>query len=132
MQLHLQEFRQGWRAEGQARGQHVESHDAHRVDIGAPVEQIAADDFRGEVRRRTLDVYLLVLRRTGDTEIRQLDVAIAIENDIRRFDVAVNDAFIAVIVRVVQCAGNLGKYIASLRNIESAVFFEAGGQILAL
>ena len=78
-----------------ASGQHLVEHDAQRPHVGARVERIAArllgrhvgDGAEDHPRAR----HVVLGRELGETEVQDLDDAVGRDNQVRGFDVAVDD-----------------------------------------
>ena len=82
--------------EGLAPGQQFVGDDADRIEVGMRVDFGAEKLFGRHVMRRA--EHVADLRQVGrldarDAEVADLDAAVAVDEDIRRLDVAVHDAF---------------------------------------
>ena len=93
-------------------GQQLEQHAAKTVHVAAAVQRFAANLLRRHVAPRAFD-RLLDAQETqqtafgplGDAEVDQFHVAVVVDQEIVRLDVAVNPA---LLVQVVQAMSWLG------------------------
>jgi hypothetical protein len=103
-----------------------------RVAVGTRVDGFAADLFRSEIVERA--DHLPGVRRgaaelLGDPEVGQVDVAVLIEQDVRRLDVAVDET---AAVRGVERARDLGENRDRTIGRELGLAFEHGLQVTPL
>ena len=90
-------------------GEQLEEDDARRVEVGGLVDRRAARLLGGEVLRGADDRALLrhlARAGAGDAEVRDLDDALGVDDDVVRLDVAVDDA---VAVRVAERGEDLAR-----------------------
>ena len=92
--------------ERQLAGRHLVEHDAERIDVAAMVGALALRLFgrhviwrtkrradAGQLVRFALDGALFIGKQLGQSEIENLGLAARCDDDVRGFDVAVDDAF---------------------------------------
>jgi len=129
-------------AEGQARGEQLVEHDAHRVDVGAPVDLLShglldAHVIRGShdrPRARERHVLLIHALELGDAEVEDLDLGHVggmrlVEEHVLWFHVAVDDALeVGGLQRVEDRADHVG----GQRNRHGADLLEQTVEALAL
>ena len=103
--------------EGRAQRQHLVERDAQPVDVAARVGN-PPEPLRRHVAQRPQDVaglgQLLAAFRLGQSEIRDPDDAVAVHQQVRRLDVAVDDA---VMVGVGERLGHLKGHPRRLAEI---------------
>ncbi len=112
-------------AERPLAGQHLVEDHAQAVDVAAGVDvvRLAARLFGRHVGRRAHD---LAVRRhrlavgvaLGEAEVGDVRPALAVEEDVRRLDVAVDDA---VVVGVLQGVGHLGDELGRPAGIDGGL-----------
>ncbi len=85
--------------EGLPAGEQLEEQDAQGVDVGLGADRFGTDLLRGDVGRRADDAgqhgiagLLGVAQVLGDAEVSQVGVLVFVEQDVGRFQVAVDDA----------------------------------------
>ncbi len=89
--------------EGRMAGQHVITGDAQRVDVGTAIHRLAFDLLGAHVQRRThrhaalrqVEGRTIAGQAADQTEVGDLDLALARQQDVLRLDVAVDDAQLA-------------------------------------
>ena len=79
--------------------EHLVQHHAHRIDVAARIELLALHLLGTHVVRRPDDQPrlrhpLMRLGHARDAEVHQLDLALVIDEDVLRLDVAVDDALL--------------------------------------
>ena len=94
------------RREQAAPGQHLVQHDAQRVNIGAAVDLLALNALGGHVfdgsHHGALPRHAGFAEHAGDAEIGHLDHVLRRDHDIRRLDVAVQDAHVVRVFDTLQ------------------------------
>ena len=104
------------------------------IEVGTGVDDLTARLFGGEVlggadHRLGLRQSRVVLECSGDPEVHDLDVTLGGEHDVRRLDVAVDDA---VAMGVLERSEDSGDDVEGLVDGECAVFIEDFAQRLTL
>ena len=132
---HLQQQHPPVAAERQLAGQQLVEDDAEAVDVAAGVDpvRLAAGLLGAHVGRRAQHLAVEGHRRLvglalGQAEVHQVRPAVVVEHDVRRLDVAVDDA---VVVGVVQGLGDLGDQLGRVAERDRPVP-QPVGQGLAL
>ena len=96
--------------EGHVAGEHLEQHDAERVDVGLAVDVMAERLLGRDVVRGAEHAAVggepVVAQRAGDPEVGDLGRALGVQQDVLRLDVAVHDR---VRVRGAERAGDLDR-----------------------
>ena len=91
-------------------GEHLEEHDAERVDVRLPVDVVAERLLGRDVVRRAQHAAVggepVVAQRAGDAEVGDLGRALVVEQHVLRLDVAVHDV---VRVGAAERAGDLDR-----------------------
>ena len=76
-------------------GQHLEQHDAERVDVGLAVDVVAerllGRDVVGGPEHAAVGGQALLVERAGDAEVGDLGRALLVDQDVLGLDVAVDD-----------------------------------------
>ena len=108
------QFREVASFDGAPPGEHLVEHQAERVDVAARRHFAAGELFRGHVGGRTGAQRLA--RRAGEAEVGDPDLAVAVEHDVRRLQIAMDDA-------PVVGGGETGADLA--RELDGAVLGEA-------
>ena len=117
---------------------HVAVEHGVEADAGAPDvhrESLVAhvlDDFRGDVRRRTalLEEDLLLLDLSADTEVSDLDVAVPVQQDVVKLDVAVHDEL--ALMNVVEAGDHLLEQVLGIVFLELTTLSNVAEQIASL
>jgi hypothetical protein len=77
-------------------GEHLEQHDAERVDVRLAVDVVAerllGRDVVGRAEHAAVGGQALVVERAGDAEVGDLGRALLVDQDVLGLDVAVDDA----------------------------------------
>ena len=83
-------------AERASAGKEFKQEDAESIDIRSPGDRITQDLFWGHVSRGTSAGHnsSIAFSMSGDTEITEIDMTAAIDHDIGRFNVTVNDVVV--------------------------------------
>ncbi len=121
---------------GHAPGQQFVEHDADGVDIAPSIDQrrIPGDLLRAHVGQRADQLPFACLQcfgrrrfeKSGDAEVEHLRLAQAIDQDVARFDVAVDDA---PLVRVLEGVANPRREVKPSRHVQIGrrhVLFQRG------
>ena len=114
-------------------GQRLEQDDAQRVDVRGDGRGLAARLLRAEVvdraHRRAGERQLRLVERARDPEVGDLDPPVAADEDVRRLDVAVDDA---ADVRGLEGLRRLGRDAGGLARGERPVAAQDRREVLPL
>ena len=96
--------------EGDVAGEHLEQHDAERVDVGLAVDVVAerllGGDVVGGAEHAAVGGQALLVEGASDAEVGDLGRAFLVDEDVLGLDVAVDDV---AIVRRLERAGDLDR-----------------------
>ena len=111
--------------EGHASGEHFVKHHAAAVNIAASVRRLTAGLLGAEIMDGAHNAVALgqrgAIRHAGDAEIRDLDVALGVDEDILGLDVPVDNA---VLVGVLEGRQNADGDLCGGLRIQAAFFMD--------
>src|SRR4029079_1175394 len=114
---------------GPPAGEDLEQDQAEGVDVALRRRRLAGQQLRRHVLRRAGERRAAVGGRGGDPEVGDADVAVAVEHDVGRLEVAVNDA---ALVRGGDAGAQLAGDVDRLVRREDAEAAEQRREILAV
>ena len=124
-------------AERRLAGEHLEQHDAGRVEVAARVDAFAARLLGREILRGAHDGAGLgdgcgrLGDRARDPEVHDLDLAVAGDHDVARLDVAVHDpGAVRVLERGQDLAGDPHGLVFGQRALGDDVFEQSAVDVL--
>ncbi len=114
-------------------GEHLEQHDAQRVEVGLAgdlvAERLLGGDVVGRAQHAAVGRQALLVERAGDAEVRHLRAALRVDQDVLGLDVAVDDV---ALMRDAERARDLDRVGDRLGDGEAAHAADAVLQRLAL
>ena len=114
-------------------GEHLEEHDAQRVEVGlagdGAAERLLGRDVVGRAEHAAVGGQALLVQRAGDPEVRDLRRALLVDEHVLRLDVAVDDL---ALVRGAERARDLDRVGDRLGDRQARVAADALLERLAL